>query len=178
MIFYDTKVAGVVEIELELKSDDRGAFARCWCEREFGEHGLNAKLVQCSFSINPRRGTLRGMHYQTSPYQEAKLVRCTRGSLYDVAIDLRPLSATFMQWVGCKLTSENRRALYIPEGCAHGFLTLEDNTEVLYLISDFYSEAAARGVRWNDPAFNIAWPEDVSVISNRDREYPDYAANK
>jgi len=176
MIFHETKIAGVVQIELDMLTDERGFFARCWCAREMGEHGLNAKLAQCSISINRLKGTLRGMHYQASPYQEAKLVRCTKGSLYDVAIDLRPLSATYMQWIGYELTEMNRRSLYIPEGCAHGFLTLSANTEVLYLISEFYNDAATQGVRWNDPAFKIVWPEAVNVISERDQNYIDFAA--
>jgi dTDP-4-dehydrorhamnose 3,5-epimerase len=176
MIFHETKIAGVVQIELDAHSDERGFFARCWCEREMGEHGLNAQLAQCSISVNRLKGTLRGMHYQTAPYQEAKLVRCTKGSLFDVAIDLRPLSATYRQWVGYELTEDNRRSLYIPEGCAHGFLTLSTNTEVLYLISEFYNESAAHGVRWNDPAFQIIWPETINVISKRDLNYIDFIA--
>ncbi len=174
MIFKQTKLAGVYEIEIEVHRDDRGFFARTWCEREFREHGLNPNLVQCSISSNSRKGTLRGVHYQTQPNQEAKLVRCTRGSLYDVALDLRRGSATYMQWTGAELTAANHRALYIPEGCAHGFLTLEDDTEVLYQMSEFYHPEAARGVRWSDPAFGIVWPGSVEVISDRDRSYPDF----
>jgi dTDP-4-dehydrorhamnose 3,5-epimerase len=174
MIFLETKLAGVVEIEMELHRDERGSFARSWCEREFQEHGLNPRVVQCNISVNDRKGTLRGVHYQAAPDQEAKLVRCTKGSLYDVAVDLRPRSATFMQWVGTELTATNRRALFIPEGCAHGFLTLEDETEAFYQMSEFYHPEAARGVRWNDPAFGIVWPGTVEVISERDRSLPDF----
>jgi dTDP-4-dehydrorhamnose 3,5-epimerase len=174
MIFHKTKLTGVVEIEMELKQDERGFFARSWCQKEFREHELNPRVVQCNVSFNERKGTLRGVHYQAAPDQEAKLVRCTKGSLYDVAVDLRPESATFMQWVGTELTAANRRALYVPEGCAHGFLTLEDQTEVFYQMTEFYHPEAARGVRWNDPAFGITWPGIVEVISDRDRTHPDF----
>ena len=176
MIFQKTMVAGVFEIEMEVHSDARGFFARTWCEREFREHGLNPKLVQCSISSNSLMGTLRGVHYQTQPYQEAKLVRCTKGRLFDVALDLRPDSATYLRWTAAELTAANHRALYIPEGCAHGFLTLEDDTEALYQMSEFYHPELARGLRWNDPAFGIAWPAKVEVISERDLSYPDFEA--
>ena len=174
MIFHETKLSGVVEIEMEPHRDERGFFARSWCEREFQEHGLNPRVVQCNVSFNERKGTLRGVHYQAAPDQEAKLVRCTMGGIYDVAVDLRQKSTTFMQWIGTELTAANRRALYIPEGCAHGFLTLEDETEVSYQMSEFYRPEAARGTRWNDPAFGIIWPGKVKVISDRDRTYPDF----
>jgi dTDP-4-dehydrorhamnose 3,5-epimerase len=174
MIFSETKLAGVFEIEIDIHRDERGFFARSWCEKEFREHGLSPRLAQCSLSFNERRGTLRGMHYQAAPDQEAKLVRCTKGSIYDVALDLRPQSATFLQWVGAELTAANRRALYIPEDCAHGFLTLEDETEVFYQMSQFYHPESARGVRWDDQAFGIAWPGSVAVISDRDRANPDF----
>jgi dTDP-4-dehydrorhamnose 3,5-epimerase len=174
MIFHETDLAGVVIVEMQLLCDERGFFARSWCEREFREHGLNSELVQCSISFNKERGTLRGVHYQAAPNPEAKLVRCTRGSLYDVALDLRPDSSTYLKWTAAELSAENHRALYIPEGCAHGFLTLEDQTEVLYQMSEFYYPEAARGVRWNDPAFGIEWPGKVEVISERDRIYPDF----
>jgi dTDP-4-dehydrorhamnose 3,5-epimerase len=174
MIFRETKVSGVFEICLEPIHDDRGFFARSWCRNEFQAHGLNPKLVQCNISFNRPRGTLRGMHYQTPPYAEAKLVRCTQGSIYDVVVDLRPQSPTFKNWVAVILTAQNRSALYIPEGCAHGFLTTKDETEVFYQMSEFYNAESARGVRWNDPAFQIHWPEKVEVISERDRSYPDF----
>jgi dTDP-4-dehydrorhamnose 3,5-epimerase len=169
-----TKLAGVFTVDLDLKQDARGFFARLWCPREMSEAGLSPKLAQCSLSYNTLRGTLRGMHYQAAPYQEAKLVRCIRGALWDVALDLRPGSPTFRMWTGVELSRENRRALYIPEGCAHGFVTLEPDTEILYQISEFYDADAARGVRWNDPAFGIDWPEPVRVIAPRDRDYPDF----
>ena len=174
MKFRTTKLPGVIEIELELKSDERGFFARSWCQKEFEDHGLNAKLAQCSVSFNQRKGTLRGLHYQDAPHGEAKLVRCTRGSVYDVVVDLRPQSPLFKNWVAVVLTAERRNLLYVPEGCAHGFLTLEDATEVFYQISEFYHPELSRGVRWNDPAFQIVWPEPMQVISERDRTYPDF----
>jgi dTDP-4-dehydrorhamnose 3,5-epimerase len=159
---------------MELHRDERGFFARSWCEREFRENGLNPKLVQCSISYNERKGTLRGVHYQAPPYPEAKLVRCTKGSLYDVALDLRPDSPSYLRSTGVELTAANHRALYIPEGCAHGFLTLEESTEALYQMSEFYHPERARGVRWNDPAFGIVWPGVAEVISERDRSFPDF----
>lgn len=174
MMFHETALAGVFEIEMNLHRDERGFFARSWCEEEFRQHGLNPRVAQCSVSFNEKKWTLRGVHYQAAPYQEAKLVRCTKGGLYDVAVDLRPLSATYMQWIGTELTASNRRALYIPEGCGHGFLTLEDETEVFYQISESYHPDAACGVRWNDPAFRIAWPGPVEVISDRDLTFPDF----
>lgn len=174
MNFHDTKLAGVFEIHLDAKPDERGFFARSWCQEEFEEHGLNPKLVQCNVSFNTRKGTLRGMHYQAAPYPEAKLVRCTRGAIYDVVVDLRPNSPTFKQWIGAELTGTERNMLYIPEGCGHGFLTLKDETEVFYQMSEFYHPESARGVRWDDPAFQIVWPAEVQVISERDRTYPNF----
>jgi dTDP-4-dehydrorhamnose 3,5-epimerase len=174
MTFVETKLKGVVEIHLDLKIDERGFFARSWCQMEYESRGLNPKLVQCNVSYNTRKGTLRGIHYQEAPYQEAKLVRCTRGAIYDVAVDLRPDSPTFKEWVAAVLTAENRRMLYVPEGCGHGFLTLEDGSEVFYQMSEFYMSDWGRGVRWNDPAFGIAWPAEVRAISERDRMYPDF----
>ncbi len=171
MIFQETKLSGVFEIELEPKADDRGFFARSWCRNEFEAKGLNASLLQCSISFNTLSGTLRGMHYQVAPYQETKLIRCTSGSLYDVVLDLRPDSPTYREWIGFYLTASNRRMVYVPKGCAHGFLTLEDGTEILYQISEVYNAASARGVRWDDPAFGISWPRTVEVISERDRTY-------
>lgn len=174
MTFHKTKLPGVFEIHLEPTSDDRGFFARSWCQREFESHGLNPRLVQCNVSLNSRKGTLRGIHLQTEPKAEAKVVRCTAGAIYDIALDLRPESKTYKNWFATVLSAENRHMLYVPEGCAHGFLTLEDNTEVFYQMSEFYHPESARGVRWNDPAFQIAWPEKVEVISERDRTYPDF----
>jgi dTDP-4-dehydrorhamnose 3,5-epimerase len=174
MIFRETKLQGVFEVRIEEHRDERGFFARTWCQHEFSEHGLNDRLVQCSVSFNKGRGTLRGMHFQEAPFSETKLVRCTHGSIYDVVIDLRPNSPTFRQWVHAELTPNNHMALYIPEGFAHGFITLECDTEVYYQMSEFFTPVAARGVRWNDPAFDVHWPIRPEVISKRDRAYPDF----
>jgi len=174
MMFRGTKIPGVFEISLELKRDDRGFFARSWCQKEFEDHGLEPKLVQCNISLNTRKGTLRGMHYQAPPFPETKLVRCTQGAVYDVVLDLRPQSPTCREWIAVTLTAENRNMVYVPKGCAHGFLTLQDDTEVFYQMSEFYDANSARGVRWNDPAFRMVWPEKVEVISERDRIYPDF----
>jgi dTDP-4-dehydrorhamnose 3,5-epimerase len=174
MIFRETRLKGAYIVDIERREDDRGFFARTWCRREFEAHGLNSRLAQCSISFNSKKGTLRGMHYQVKPFEEAKLVRCTRGSLFDVIIDLRRDSPTFKGHLGVTLTSDNRSMLYVPEGFAHGFLTLEANTEVHYQISEFHAPDHAKGVRWNDPAFGIAWPSDVMIISDRDRNYPDF----
>ncbi len=176
MIFSPTKLQGAFIIDIEHREDDRGFFARSWCQDEFAAHGLNPRLVQCNVSFNRKRGTLRGLHLQVTPYAEAKLVRCTRGRLYDVAVDLRKDSATFRQWVAVELSAENRRMLYVPEGMAHGFETLEDETEVFYQMSEFHHPEAARGVRWNDAALGIAWPLVPPVLSDRDRAYPDLAS--
>jgi dTDP-4-dehydrorhamnose 3,5-epimerase len=172
MIFHETKLQGVFEIHLDPHPDERGFFARSWCQQEFARHGLNPKVVQCSVSFNVRKGTLRGLHYQAPPNLETKVVRCTRGAIYDVVVDLRPQSPTFKDWIGVALTATNRHMVYVPEGCAHGFLTLEDETEIFYQMSEFYHAALARGVRWDDPAFQIVWPGAVAVISDRDRAYP------
>ena len=174
MIFTEMALKGAYLVEPEELKDERGFFARTWCRREFESYGLNPQVAQCSISFNTKKGTLRGLHFQTQPYEEAKLVRCTRGAIYDVIVDVRPHSPTLTQHVGVILSSENRKMLYIPEGCAHGFLTLDDNTEVAYQITEFYAPDYARGYRWNDPAFNIAWPIEVRVISDRDRNYPDF----
>jgi dTDP-4-dehydrorhamnose 3,5-epimerase len=174
MTFHGTKLQGVFEIRIEPLRDERGFFARSWCQTEFKAHGLNPALVQCNISFNGRKGTLRGMHYQLAPYAEAKLIRCTRGAIYDVIVDLRRESPTFKQWVSVVLTAEKRNMAYVPEDCAHGFLTMEDDTEVLYQMSQFFSAESARGVRWDDPAFQIAWPPEIVVISERDKNYPDF----
>jgi dTDP-4-dehydrorhamnose 3,5-epimerase len=174
MTFHETKLARVFEIALDLNRDERGFFARSWCQKEFDQKGLNSKVVQCNISFNVRKGTLRGVHYQDAPYQEAKLVRCTKGSIYDVVVDLRPESPTFKEWIAAVLTAEKRNMLYVPEGCAHGFLTLEDETEVFYQMSEFYHGELSRGVRFDDPAFQIVWPDKVEVISERDRTYPNF----
>jgi dTDP-4-dehydrorhamnose 3,5-epimerase len=174
MTFEETKLPGVFEIRLQRKHDDRGFFSRIWCQEEFENNGLNPKLVQCSVSFNVRKGTLRGVHYQAAPYPEAKLVRCTSGAIYDVVVDLRPDSRTFKRWIGLELTGTDRNMIYVPEGCAHGFLTLKDQTEVFYQMSEFYHPELARGVRWDDPAFGIAWPGEAEQISERDRTYPNF----
>lgn len=175
MTFHKTKISGAFEVRPERKPDERGFFARTWCQKEFGDHGLDANLVQCSISYSTLRGTLRGMHYQAAPFAETKIVRCTQGAIYDVVLDLRPQSTTFRDWIALILTAENRNMVYVPKGCAHGFLTLQDQTEVCYQMSEFYNAESARGVRWDDPAFRIVWPEKVQVISERDRMYPDFA---
>lgn len=175
MRFTETKVAGVFLIEPELIADERGFFARTWCREEFEAHGLNPGLAQCSISFSHRKGTLRGLHYQVAPHEEVKLIRCTQGAIWDVAVDLRPGSPTYRAWFGAELSAANRAMLYIPEGCAHGQLTLTDGTEVLYQISLPYAPAAARGVRFDDPVFGIEWPGEVVVINDRDRGYPSVA---
>jgi dTDP-4-dehydrorhamnose 3,5-epimerase len=174
MIFVETGLQGAFIVEPERLEDVRGFFARTWCQREFEAHGLNPQLVQCSISFTKRKGTLRGMHYQAAPHEEAKLVRCTMGAIYDVMIDLRPESSTFKQHSAVVLSADNRKMVYIPEGFAHGFQTLEDNSEVFYQMSAFYSPESARGVRWNDPSFGIRWPIDDPIILERDSRYPDF----
>ena len=175
MIFTETSLADAYVIEPERLEDDRGFFARVWCEREFLAHGLETKIAQSSISLNRRGGTLRGMHYQVAPHAEAKLVRCTRGAVHDVIIDLRPGSATFKRHFAVVLTSSAHRMLYVPQGFAHGFQTLEDDTEVFYQMSEFHAPDSARGVRWNDPAFAIRWPDANPILSERDRDFPDFA---
>ena len=172
LIFTETRLKGTYIVEIEKRCDDRGFFARSWCEKAFADHNLNPRTVQCNISFNTKKGTLRGMRYQVTPSAEAKLVRCTQGAIYDVIIDLRPDSATFKQAVAETLTAQDRKILYVPEGFAHGFLTLEDNSEVVYQMSQFYAPQYARGVRWNDPAFGIDWPVAEPIMAARDRNYP------
>ena len=172
MRFHSTKLSGVWLVEPERHVDERGFFARTWCMREFGEQGLETQFVQCNLSFNTSRGTLRGMHWQTVPHEEVKLVRCTRGAVYDVVVDVRPGSPTQWAWLAFELTEQNQRTVYIPPGIAHGFLTLVDNTELHYQMSQFYEPTAARGVRWNDPKLAIDWPFAVNVISPRDEVFP------
>jgi dTDP-4-dehydrorhamnose 3,5-epimerase len=174
VIFTPTPLEGAFVIEPEPVPDSRGLFARTWCQRELEAQGLETRLAQCSTSFNKRKGTLRGLHYQAPPFAETKIVRCTRGAMYDVLVDLRPESPTFTRWFTAILTAENRKAMYVPVGFAHGFQTLEDDTEVFYQISQFYSVEHARGVRWDDAAFQIPWPADDRTISERDRSYPDF----
>jgi dTDP-4-dehydrorhamnose 3,5-epimerase len=175
-VFLETFLKGAFLIDVEKREDDRGFFARTFCQREFAEHGLEAHVAQCNISFNERKGTLRGMHYQVPPFEEAKLVRCTMGGIYDAIIDLRGGSPTFGQSLAIELTARNRRMLYVPPGFAHGFQTLECNTEVFYQMSQFYSAEHSRGVRWNDPAFGIKWPPDERIINERDQKYPDFCA--
>lgn len=171
MIFEPTVLPGAFVVQLERLEDERGSFARSWCREEFLAQGLNAELAQCNVSYNRRRGTLRGMHFQVAPYAEAKLVRCTRGAVYDVIVDLRPESPTFTRWIATELTPDNDRMLYVPEGFAHGFQTLRDDTEIFYQMSAPYSPDCARGVRWDDPRFSIEWPVGKIIISNKDQNY-------
>jgi dTDP-4-dehydrorhamnose 3,5-epimerase len=176
MIFMETKLPGAYVIDMERLEDDRGFFSRSFCRHEFVNRGLNPEIAQCSISFNRKASTLRGMHYQASPHAEDKIIRCTRGRLYDVIIDLRPDSPTYKKWLALELTGENRLMLYVPKGFAHGFQTLIDNTEVIYQMSEFYHPESACGIRWNDPAFGIRWPEkDRVVISDRDRNWPNYS---
>ena len=176
MIFHKTELRGAFVIDLEKIEDERGFFARAWCMKEFEAQGLTARTVQCNISFNKTRGTTRGMHYQIAPYEETKLVRCMAGSIYDVIIDLRSESETYRRWFGVELTAANRRMLFVPEGFAHGFQTLEDNTEVFYHVSEFYTPKAEQGLRWNDPAFGIEWPTmEGLTISDKDRNWPDYS---
>ncbi len=174
MTFTDTLLNGAVVVDPELLEDERGFFARTWCRREYASRGLNPNLAQCNISFSRIKGTLRGIHYQAEPYREAKLMRCTRGAIYDVVVDLRPSSPTFLGHFSTVLSAANRRMLYAAEGFGHGFLTLEDDTEVFYQMSEFYAPDYGRGIRWDDPAIGISWPAEVRVISDRDRSYPDF----
>jgi dTDP-4-dehydrorhamnose 3,5-epimerase len=171
MLFTETKLKGSYIIEIEKIEDERGFFARTWDQKKFDKIGLNSKLSQCSISFNKEAGTLRGMHYQEKPYQEAKIVRCTKGKIFDVIIDLRKNSKTLMNWFGVELSSQNYKILYVPEGFAHGFQTLEDDTEVFYQISKEYMPEFARGKLWNDPKFNISWPIKSPIISEKDEQW-------
>lgn len=171
MIFTETKLKGMFIIELEKHKDERGFFARTWDQKKISEFGLNPKIVQCNISFNKKKGTIRGMHYQIAPYEEAKLVSCTKGKIFDVAIDLRSKSKTFKEWIGSEISARNYNMLYIPEGFAHGFQTLEDNTEVFYQMSEFYMPEFARGIRWDDEAFQIKWPFKPPIISKKDLSF-------
>jgi dTDP-4-dehydrorhamnose 3,5-epimerase len=174
MIFKPTPLQGAFLIEPERILDERGFFARSFCVKEFEAHGLDPRVVQCNISYNKNKGTLRGMHYQLPPFEEAKLIRCTAGAIYDVIIDLKKESPTRLKHFGIRLDSKNRLMLFAPEGFAHGYMTLEDHTEVFYQMSEFYSADRAMGIRWNDPFFSISWPLQVSTISEKDRLYPDF----
>src|SRR4030095_8831227 len=172
MRFAETPVAGAWLVEVEPRRDERGLFARVWCQDEFAKRGLRSDFVQCNVSFNVKAGTLRGMHYQAAPYPEIKLIQCVRGRVFDVLVDLRPGSPTFRRWYGVELSSENRTQLYVPEGCAHGYLTLEDNCEVQYPVTEFYHPECERGARWDDPAIGIQWPTRPTVISSKDQQWP------
>ena len=174
MIFTETGLQGAYIVDLERREDERGFFARSWCQREFSERGLDPCVVQCNVSFNQIKGTLRGMHFQVPPHAEAKLVRCTRGSIFDVVIDLRAGSPTLFDWISVELSAENYKALYVPKGFAHGFLTLTKNSEIFYQMSEFYSPDSGSGVRWNDPLFKITWPAKIYSISQKDQSLPDY----
>ena len=169
-----TPIKDVFVVHLNKITDERGFFARFFCQEDFATKGIESQFVQVNNSLSLSKGTLRGMHYQLAPKSEAKLVRCIRGSVYDVVLDLRPESPTFGRWFGQELSADNRLAMYVPKGCAHGFLTLEDNTEIFYFVSEYYSKEFERGIRWNDPAFNISWPFEPAVISEKDKNHPDF----
>ena len=174
MRFTETSLPDAYVIDLERREDERGFFARAWCRREFEAHGLEADLVQCNLSSNPRAGTLRGMHYQVPPHAETKLVRCVRGAIFDAIVDLRAGSSTFGNWLGVELTAENGRMLYVPEGFAHGFETLVDGTDVYYQISAYYAPGAESGLRWDDPTIAIDWPLPPTLIAEKDANWPDF----
>ncbi len=176
MRFVETNVAGAYIIELERREDHRGFFARSWCQDEFGANGLDPRVAQINVAFTAKKASLRGLHYQLAPHREAKTVRCTRGAIFDVAVDLRPDSPAFKQWVGVELSADNHRLLYIPEGCAHGYQTLADDSEIEYLTTASYASESARGIRFDDPAFGIAWPLPVGIISDADRSWPDFQA--
>ncbi|MEM6348159.1 MAG: dTDP-4-dehydrorhamnose 3,5-epimerase [Bacteroidota bacterium] len=175
MIFTETKLKGAFIVDIKGFQDDRGLFSRVYCQREFEEHGLNAKVVNTNVSRSVYKGTLRGMHFQRQPMAECKLVRCTNGALYDVIIDLRPGSPTYKEWIGVELNEDNYRMLFVPEGFAHGFQTLVDQTEATYQVSQFYAPDHEGGVRWNDPTFGIEWPLEPTVMSDKDKNWPDFA---
>jgi dTDP-4-dehydrorhamnose 3,5-epimerase len=175
MRFHTTKLKDAYIIELDELRDERGFFARAWCSKEFEAQGLNPRIAQANLSFNKKKGTLRGMHYQVTPFAETKLVRCTRGALYDVIVDLRPGSETYRDWIGVELSADNHCMLYVPEGFAHGFQTLADGTEAFYQVSEFYTPGAEQGLRYDDPEFGIEWPLPVSVISEKDASWPGYS---
>lgn len=177
MKFTETKLKGAFIITPHLIEDERGFFARTFCRHEFEDHGLNPNLVQCNISFNKAKGTLRGMHYQAAPHGEVKLVRCTAGAIYDVIIDLRPESPTLKKWFSTQLSAINHQMLYVPEGFAHGYQTLAQQTEIFYQVSAFYHPASERGIRWNDPAFAIEWPLSITAVSKKDAAYPDWEAS-
>lgn len=174
MIFHETPLPGAFVIDLEKRGDDRGFFARAFCEKEFGQHGLSTHYVQVNNSSSAQKGTLRGMHYQLAPKAETKVVRCIKGSLYDVILDLRKDSPTFGRSFGAELSAENRRMMYVPKGFAHGFITLADDTEAFYFVDEFYAPETERGIRFDDPRFGIEWPAAPTVLSDKDRNWRDF----
>lgn len=174
MHFTPLEIPGAFVVEPKPIADERGFFALMWSPHVFAQHGLNPRLEQASLSLNKLRGTVRGMHFQAHPHEEAKLVRCQAGAIFDVVLDLRKDSPTYKKWAGIELSAENRKMLYIPEGCAHGFQALTDGAEVFYLLSQGYAPQSTRGVRWDDPAFNIRWPAPVTCISERDLQHPNW----
>lgn len=178
MKFTETPVSGAYVVEIEPLEDERGFFARSWCSREWERRGLNSRIAQCNISFNQQKGTLRGLHYQVKPHEEAKLIRCTSGMIYDVILDLRDGSGNFLRWFGVELNDQNRRMLYVPEGVAHGFVTLADRSEVLYQMSFPHAPESARGIRWNDPAFGIVWPLEPRWMSERDASFPLWPAGR
>jgi dTDP-4-dehydrorhamnose 3,5-epimerase len=174
MIFEETKLKGAYILEIKKLIDERGFFGRSWCANELSQYNLKTDIKQANVSLSEKKGTLRGMHYQLDPYQETKLIRCTRGAIYDIIVDLRKNSTTYLQWIGVELTADNYKMLYVPEDFAHGFITLQDNSEVNYLVTQFYTPGAEAGIRWNDPAIEIQWPFQPVVISQKDANHPDY----
>lgn len=172
MIFKETKLKGAYILELEKHGDERGFFARAWCQKEFEEHGLPTEMVQGNISRSRHAGTLRGMHYQRAPYGEDKLIQCTKGAIYDVIVDMRSDSPTYLDWLGVELTAENYKMLFVPKGFAHGYLTLEDGSEAFYLVSQFYAPGYEEGVRYDDPAIGIEWPREVEIVSEKDQSWP------
>jgi dTDP-4-dehydrorhamnose 3,5-epimerase len=172
MLFTETKLQGAYLINLKRLEDERGFFARTFCRQEFKEYGLNIEIAQANISYNKKKGTLRGMHMQLAPFEESKLIKCNQGAIYDVIVDLRKKSKTFLQWIGAELTSENHQMIYVPEGFAHGFITLEDNTEVSYQMSQFYAPGYEKGYRWNDPVFDIEWPMEPVIMAEKDKNFP------
>jgi len=177
MLFSETKLQGAFIIEIRKIGDERGFFGRSWCKKEMEEQGLNGSIAQINTSLSKFRGTLRGLHFQVAPYQECKMIRCTKGSIFDIIVDLRPDSTTFLQWFGEELTEENHKALYSPKGFAQGFITLTDNSEITYFTTDFYAPGFDRGVRWNDPQFGIRLPVEPVVISEKDQTWPDFSVD-
>jgi dTDP-4-dehydrorhamnose 3,5-epimerase len=174
MNFTPLPLPGAYRIGLTPHRDERGLFARTWCQAEFEAHGLRPRIVQVNLSRSAKQGTLRGLHYQAAPFEEAKLVRCTRGVIWDVIVDVRPSSPAYCQWVGLELSADNDTLAYVPEGCAHGFVTLQDDVEVTYQVSQAYTPSAERGLRWNDPTFCVEWPTAITVISDKDAHWPDF----